>query len=137
MVLSFDHSGKQQLLRVLVCDADLGVRLWKGGFAWSGQDDVEQLVQHCAATVDEVRQRYAGGIDHIIAVPTFLSENFEHQYDYLQSRCSDLLSGSLMTHAGVAVLEIEEAREFCASWRQRSTAGWIARSRPSSKRLIG
>ncbi|MDA0281824.1 MAG: hypothetical protein O3B86_00590 [Planctomycetota bacterium] len=110
MVLSFERTDGKRLLRVVVCDADLGIRLWEGRFACRGKDDIEQLVQHCATTVDEVRQRFAGGIQHIIAVPAFLSEDFEHHFDYLQTRCSDQLSSSLMAHAGVAVVEIEEAR---------------------------
>jgi hypothetical protein len=71
---------------------------------------VPRLVEHCATTVDEIRQRFASGIQHIIAVPAFLSEDFTHKFDFLQTRCSDLLSSSLMSHAGVAVVEIEEAR---------------------------
>lgn len=110
MVLSFERSDEKQLLRVVVCDADLGVRLWEGRFVYRGKDDIEQLIQRCATTVDEVRQRFAGGVQHIIAVPAFLSEDFEHRFDYLQTRCSDLLSSSLTAHAGVAVVEIEEAR---------------------------
>lgn len=110
LVLSFEREEEKRLLRVVVCDADLGVRLWEGSFPFPTNRSVEQLVQHCAATVDEVRQRFADGVRHIIAVPAFLSDDFEHRYDYLQSRYSNLLSSSLMSHAGVAVVEIEEAR---------------------------
>jgi hypothetical protein len=110
MVLSFARKAGQQQLRVVVCDADLGVRLWQGSFAQDDNSDIEKLVQRCAATVDEVRQRFAGGVRSIIAVPTFLSEDFALRYEYLQAHCSNLLRNSLMTHAGVAVVEIEEAR---------------------------
>jgi len=110
MILSFERQMDRPVLYVVVCDADLGVRLWQGTFAYKDKADVEKLVQHCAATVDEVRQRFAGGIQHIIAAPPFLSEDFEQHFDYLQTRWSDLLGNSLMAHAGVAVVEIEEAR---------------------------
>ena len=69
MVLSFERQGDQRLLRVVVCDSKLGVRLWRGGFAHSDESDVTQLVEHCVTTVGEVRQRFAGDIRHIIAVP--------------------------------------------------------------------
>ena len=110
MVLSFDREADRTLLRVVVCDAELGVRLWDGSFAYEDKSDIEKLVQRCAETVDEVRQRFAGGVQHIIAVPTFLSEDFGLQFEYLQTRYRHLLSNSLMTQAGVAVVEIEEAR---------------------------
>jgi hypothetical protein len=110
MILSFERQMDRPVLYVVVCDADLGVRLWQGSFAYKDKSDVEKVVQHCAATVDEIRQRFAGGIQHIIAVPPFLSEDFEQHFDYLQTRWSDLLGNSLMAHAGVAVVEIEEAR---------------------------
>lgn len=123
MVLSFERANGKQLLRVVVCDADLGVRLWEGRFPYRGKKDVEQLVQHCSATVDEVLQRFAGGVEHIIAVPAFLSEDFEHHFDYLQTRCSDLLSSSLTTHAGVAVVEIEEARAILSELEKTLSPG--------------
>jgi hypothetical protein len=50
MVLSFERKKGRQLLRVVVCDANLGVRLWEGHFAYRGKEDVEQLVEHCATT---------------------------------------------------------------------------------------
>lgn len=123
MVLSFERANGKQLLRVVVCDADLGVRLWEGRFLYRGKQDIEQLVQHCSATVDEVRQRFAGGVQHIIAVPAFLSEDFEHHFDYLQTRCSDLLSCSLTAHAGVAVVEIEEARAILSELEKTLSPG--------------
>ncbi|MBL7037536.1 MAG: hypothetical protein ISR77_02850 [Pirellulaceae bacterium] len=110
MVLSFERQEEQRMLRVVVCDSKLGVRLWRGSFACSDESDVTQLVQYCATTVGEVRQRFAGGIRHLIAVPPFLCDDFAQKFDYLQSRYSDRLSSSLMAHAGVAVVEIEEAR---------------------------
>jgi hypothetical protein len=112
MILSLERLMDRPALNVVVCDADLGVRLWQGSFVYNDQKDMATLVQHCATTVDEIRQRFAGGIQHIIAVPPFLSEDFEQHFDYLQTRWSDLLRNSLMAHAGVAVVEIEEAREI-------------------------
>lgn len=110
MVLSFDGAADKRRLDVVVCDADRGIRLWQGTFAYHGEADVEKLVRECAATVDEVRQRFAVGVRHVVAVPPFLSEDFEQRFDYLQTRYRDLLSSALVARAGVAVVEIEEAR---------------------------
>ncbi len=110
MVLSIERRDGRRLLRVVVCDSRLGVRLWHGSFAYNDESDVTQLVEHCATTIGEVRQRFAGGIRHIIAVPPFLCDSFAQRFDYLQARYSDRLGSSLMANAGVAVVEIEEAR---------------------------
>lgn len=123
MVLSFEETQEKRRLQVVVCDADLGVRLWDGHFVFTDDKDVEQLARHCAAVVDEVRQRFAGGIQHIIAVPTFLSEDFEHDFDYLQSHCSNLVRNSLKAHAGVTVVEIEEARAILQELENTLSSG--------------
>lgn len=123
MVLSVESHQGRRLLRVVVCDADFGVRLWRGGFTFGDKSEVEQLVPHCVTTVDEVRQRFADGIRHVIAVPPFLSEDFGVRFDYLQTRCRELLSSSLMSHAGVAVVEIDEARAVLREWETTLSGG--------------
>lgn len=107
MVMSFEHRREPKRMNIVVCDSKLGVRLWRGALA---AGDVEQLVEQCVTVVDEVRQRFAGGIHHIVAVPPFLSEDFDQRFDYLQSRYSELLSSRMMAYAGVAAVEIDEAR---------------------------
>jgi hypothetical protein len=109
MVLSIEQQQGKRWLRVVVCGAYLGVRLWDGSFAFEDAK-LDDLVKHCASTVTEVRQRFAGGIKHIIAVPPFLSEDFEIGFAYLQSRYRERLSSALTSRAGVAVVELEEAR---------------------------
>lgn len=109
MVLSFEKRNEERLLKVVICDADLGVRLSDCHFHLP-DNGVEELVAHCVSIIDEVRQRFSDGIQHIIAVPVFLSEDFEHHFDWLQTRYRDQLAGSLTAHPGVAVVEIEEAR---------------------------
>jgi hypothetical protein len=123
MVLSLDRQEDRRLLRVVVCEAQLGVRLWEGRFACNDNADIEKLVQHCAVTVNEVRQRFAGGVRHIIAAPPFLSEDFGQRFHYLQTRCPDLLRSSLMSHAGVAVVEIEEARAILREMESTLSGG--------------
>ena len=56
------------------------------------------------------RQRFPKGIEQIIGVGPFLSQNLLHDFDYLQSGFAALLAQGLSTYPGVAVLEIEEVR---------------------------
>jgi len=109
MVIDFERTNGKRMLRVVVSDATLGVRLWRESFVGDAAD-IDGLIEQCVALVGEVRQRFAGGIQQIIAVPPFLSEDFGQRFDFLQTRFSDSLSIALMTHAGVAVVEIEEAQ---------------------------
>jgi hypothetical protein len=122
LVLSTEQQDGQQLLRVVVSDSTLGVRLWDGRFL-NDDSDIEGLADQCVAVVAEVRQRFAGGIQRIFAVPPFLSEDFKQQFDYLQSRHRDVLSSALMAHAGVAVVEIEEAQAILRELEDTLSAG--------------
>ncbi|MGV3483862.1 MAG: hypothetical protein ACO1RT_05550 [Planctomycetaceae bacterium] len=108
LVLSAQRREGRQVLRVVVCDSTHGVRLWDGRFL--NDKNIEHLADQCVAVVAEVRQRFAGGIRRIFAVPAFLSTDFEQRFNYLQSRHRDALANALTTRAGVAVVEIEEAR---------------------------
>lgn len=122
MVLSFEGRQDDKQLRIIVCDARLGVRLWRGSFA-ATDADIELLVEQCVATVGEVRQRFGGGIRHIVAVPPFLSNDFQQRFDYLQSRYSDLLSSRMMAFGGVAAVEIDEARAVLRELEDTLTDG--------------
>ncbi len=107
LVLSMLQEQGKPLLRAVVCDANLGVRLAHQTFAFS--ENLLQLTEQLAASVDEIDQRFTSGIHTIVAVPAFLSEDFRQRFAHLQSRFSNLLSDSLATYPGVAVVEIEEA----------------------------
>lgn len=109
IVLSFVGRQDQKRLQMVVCDARLGVRIWRGSLAASDVD-IEELVEQCVVTVSEVRQRFAGGVRHIVAVPPFLSTDFDQRFDYLQSRYSNLLASRMLAYGGVAAVEIDEAR---------------------------
>ena len=109
MVTSFETHDGQKQLSIVVCDAKLGVRLWHGGVA-AGDGNIERLVEQCRDIIHEVRQRFATGIQHIVAVPPFLSDDFEQRFDFLQSRYSELLSSRMLAFSGVAAVEIDEAR---------------------------
>ncbi len=109
MVIDFERRNGKRVLRVVISDARLGVRLWRERFM-SSDAGIDGLVERCVALVDEVRKRFVGGIQRIIAVPPFQSEDFAQRFDFLQTRFRNTLSSALMTHAGVAVVEIEEAQ---------------------------
>ncbi|MFA8019252.1 hypothetical protein [Bremerella cremea] len=109
LLLSMESEDARQIVRAVVCDADLGVRLWQARFIYNGQADIESLAAQCVGSVDEVRQQFPDGVEHIIAIPPFLSEDFGIRFQYLQTRCQDLVTSSLMARPGVALLELDEA----------------------------
>lgn len=122
MLLSIEKQQDKRRLRVVVCGAKHGVRLWDGSVAFEDAE-LDDLVKQCATTVSEIRQRFAGGIQHIIAVPSFVSEDFETRFAYLQSRQSERLSSALTAHTGVAVVEIEEARAILRELQDTLSGG--------------
>ncbi|NND96351.1 MAG: hypothetical protein HKN47_03355, partial [Pirellulaceae bacterium] len=123
IILALDRRSGQRVCRVVVCDARLGVRLWQGEFAFAENADSEALAKKCVAVVDEVRRRFQGGIDQIVAVPPFVAEDFVHRFDYMQTRLRDLISDSLMSRRGVAVVEIDEAKAIGQELQATLAAG--------------
>jgi curli production assembly/transport component CsgG len=73
---------------------------------------LERLVQDLANAIEETRRQFTRGVERIVAVSPFLSKNLTHDFDHLQSGYAVLLETSLADRPGIAVLEIEEARQI-------------------------
>ncbi len=96
-------------MKLVICETKFGARLMVEYRPWPATDP-EVRSTELARLLTETRQRFPKGIEQIIGVGPFLSQNLLHDFDYLQSGFSALLAQGLSTYPGVAVLEIEEVR---------------------------
>ncbi len=115
VLLSLEPSAAQpdgeasEFLRLIIAECRLGTRLAIDYLPYDRQR-VDELAEQCVKKVNDTRRRFPRGIERTIGVTQFLSKNFVHDYDHLQSGYAGLLASALTAFPGVAVIEIEEAR---------------------------
>ena len=96
-----------QVLRLLVCDCRQGLRLGELNVELAPIDQQSALL---GQYILDRREQFAGGVRTIVGLSPMACRNIEHDFDHLQKRYYDMLSGQLMTIPGLAMLELEEAR---------------------------
>ncbi len=117
-IISTEKLTNVEVLRVVVCECQLGTRIFdtKTNLAIESDSggnqaaDVESIVKTCQSQILRTRRRFAEGIKRIIGVPPFQSKNLTHRWDRYQSGFQNLLKSALLAYPGIAVVEIEEAR---------------------------
>jgi curli biogenesis system outer membrane secretion channel CsgG len=110
--LSTEKGGDDKpIVRIVISDTARGARLsvTRIPLARGKSAAIEVRI---AAVVKETRERFAGGVKWVVAVPHFLSKDLAHDFDHLQSGFASLLETTLSERPGVAVLETEEARSI-------------------------
>lgn len=98
-----------EFLRLIIAECRSGTRLATEYLSYDRQRP-DELAKQCVKRVNDTRRRFPQGIERTIGVTQFLSKNFVHDYDHLQSGYAGLLASALTAFPGVAVIEIEEAR---------------------------
>ena len=117
-IISTEKSTNPEILRVIVCECQLGTRLSDNRINLTietnaGQSktaSVGDIAKICESRILRTRRRFADGIQRIIGVPPFQSQNLTHRWDRYQIGFQNVLQSALLAYPGVAVVEIEEAR---------------------------
>jgi hypothetical protein len=99
----------QQFVRVVISDTAVGARL-STDFLPFAAGDMDKLAEQIVALVRDTRRRFPHGVQRIVGVPSFVSRDLTHDYDYLQDQLAYVLQSGLAAWPGQAVLEVEEAR---------------------------
>jgi tetratricopeptide (TPR) repeat protein len=107
---------ERRLLRLVLSDCVYGARLHVDYLPFD-PDAPDALAAECASAILQTRRKFAAGIERVIGVTHFLSQNLTHDYDHLQGGFAALLENSLRGFPGVAVIEIEEARAIAQELR--------------------
>jgi len=98
-----------QFVQCVVSDGRVGVRL-RQKLIPARDVELEALTDAIAEAIDHTRRDFANDIQQIVCVPSFVSQNLSHEYDYLREGYAQLLTMALLQYPGVAVVEIDEAR---------------------------
>lgn len=95
------------LLRISIYSCSHGVRIGVIQIdSKKGSDQLDEVVDE----IRNIRSRFDSGVRFAIAIPPFAIENIDKTYDSLSKKYHDLLSNSLSSLPGVAILDFENAR---------------------------
>jgi len=122
------HGGQAEGLRLQVIDVATGLRLGSEVVAIDTPQAAEEVGKSLAEAAIDLRERFPDGVESVVAVTPWLSENLTREYDALQTALAHLLAAALQRQKGVAVVEIDEARRI---ERERNLGGADAASRPA------
>ena len=100
-------------------ECSLGARL-RSNVAVLDSEQPERTVLQIVDDVQKTRERFSNGVEQLIAVSPFLSQDLRHDHDQLQHGLATILGESLQAFPGIAVLEIDEARSI-ATEREHGT----------------
>ena len=110
-ILNHEFIEGNQYVRLVVCETRGGARLRVELIALEdGKSD--EAGKAIVSAIQNVRKHFAQGVKRVYGVPPFVSRCLTHEYDHLQRGYSSLLANALSQQPGVAVIEVEEARQI-------------------------
>ncbi len=119
IMLSLQKNQRKRFVQLVIVDCRYAARLHTSFFAYFPEKRGE-ICTSCVEKVVATRSRFAQGVQQIIAVTPFLSQNLHYKYDHLQEGFRELLQNALLHVPGTAVLELEEVQAIA---REMQLAG--------------
>jgi len=111
VLLSIKKRGEKSYLDVILSDCRLGARLRNETLLLNHKKE-EEIAEEVAKFVLDVKTKFHSGILSVIGLSHFISKNFTHKYDFLQTRYAWVLGNALAAIPGIAVIDTEEAHEI-------------------------
>jgi hypothetical protein len=111
VILNHESIEGKQYVRLVVCETRGGARL-RVELIPLEDGKFDEAGKAIVSAIQDVRKHFAQGIKRVYGVPPFVSRCLTHEYDYLQRGYSSLLANALSQQPGVAVIEVEEARQI-------------------------
>ncbi len=110
-ILSLESVNKELVVRLVICETQAGARLLVDSVPYKA-DNLDHVAKALVLAIEQTRQRFPQGVQRVYAVLPFVSRSLSHEYDYLQRGYASLLANALSSQSGVAVIEIDEARQI-------------------------
>lgn len=110
-------------LQVLICDSATGARLGQIQAAISGAN-----MSSLAKEIRNVLSRFPYGVQSVVAVPDFVSEDLRLENAGLQTGLAEVLRGALAREPGLALMEFDEAKTLAGE--HELTGGQVRRFTP-------
>lgn len=121
LILKQAEQDGVSFLQWTIAECSLGARLMTNAAPLDSSQPERALFQ-IVQDVQKTCERFADGVEQLIAVAPFLSNDLTHEHDQLQHGLATILGESLLAFPGVAVLEIDEARAIAAELDRDSDA---------------
>jgi len=106
-----ETANGEHFVRLVICETRAGARLLVDCIAYKA-DGPGQAAKAIVAAIEQTRRRFPLGVQRVYAVPAFVSRDLGHEYDHLQRGFASMLANALSSQRGVAVVEIDEARQI-------------------------
>ncbi len=100
--------AKEPALEVVISETAGGLRLLIRGVAITENADADVAALHAA--VSEGIAKHGEKVKEVIAVPPFVSNDFEYAFDHLKGAFAKLAEAEALDRPGVVVVELEEAQ---------------------------
>ncbi|MFN3150196.1 SHD1 domain-containing protein [Bremerella sp.] len=129
IILRTIEEEKKKYAQLVVAETNQGIRLVSQKLLL-GKDpasDAEVLVK----LANDGIAKSKGAIEHIFAVPPFVSDDLTYEYDYLKSTYAKLLERTLLDSPGVVVVELEEAKAITDEYNLSADGTNVARKLPT------
>ncbi|PHS08062.1 MAG: hypothetical protein COA78_13065 [Blastopirellula sp.] len=108
IILRSETKDGQSVSQLVVSETKRGLRIVSEEFQVS--KDLEKDAATLVKLFDQGLEKSRQPINHIFAIPPFVSQNLTYEFDYLKSTYAQLIEQSLVSAPGVLVVEFEEAR---------------------------
>ncbi|PHS11625.1 MAG: hypothetical protein COA78_09310 [Blastopirellula sp.] len=128
IILRSETKDRKSVSQLVVSETKRGLRIVSEEFQASKdlEEDVATLVKLFEQGLEKSRQP----INHIFAIPPFVSQDLTYEFDYLKSTYAQLIEQSLVSAPGVLVVEFEEARALANERRLVGDNEALKRSLP-------
>lgn len=110
-IISRESVEGKEFIRLTISECRTGARL-RVDWLPLAEDRMAEAAATLVADIRRTREQFTEGVTQVFGVPPFVSRCLTHQYDYLQRGYAELLATGLGAQKGVAVIEVEEARQI-------------------------
>ncbi|WP_158264871.1 SHD1 domain-containing protein [Blastopirellula marina] len=129
IILRTVEEEQKKYAQLVVAETNQGIRLVSQRMLL-GKDpssDAEMLVKLASDGIAKSQEP----IQHIFAVPPFVSHDLTYEYDYLKSAYAKLVERTLLDAPGVVVVELDEAKTITTEYNLAADGANVQRRLPT------
>lgn len=129
IILRTTEEEQKKYAEIVVAETNQGIRLVRQKMLLGSDptSDAEVLAKLASDGIAKSQ----GAIQHIFAIPPFVSDDLTYEYDYLKSTYAKLLERTLLDLPGVVVVELDEAKAITNEYNLAADGANVQRKLPA------
>lgn len=129
IILRTIEEEQKKYAELVVAETNQGIRLVRQKMLLGSNpsSDAEVLAKLASDGIAKSQ----GAIQHIFAVPPFVSDDLTYEYDYLKSTYAKLVERTLLDAPGVVVVELDEAKAITNEFNLAADGANVERTLPT------